>query len=145
MNRLTLFLFLYCVLTVRVLASNHIDHVVLINASEKQVPEFSSKEIRLLFLGYPVSKNNTLYVPLINHSSQQVYDMFLQKVMYMTESRYRRRLVSRVFQDGGEQPEHFDKQSELLSNLKSRPNTVTFVDLKKASQLDGVKIVQRLW
>ncbi len=139
------FLLIFSVIAVPVMANDSIGNVVLISAADKQVPEFTNKELRLLFLGYPVTKASATYKPLINASNQLVYSMFLQKVMYMTESRYERQLLSRVFRYGGERPVRYDDKGDLIRNLKKRPNAITFVNANITLQLDGVKIVQQLW
>ena len=99
----------------------------------------------MLYLGYSVTKKSQKFEPLINTSDDVTYKGFLQKVMYMSENNYDRKLVTRVFRHGGERPRKFNKRNDLIENLKMKPNTVTFIMTDVASQLKGIQIVQKLW
>lgn len=146
MNKLIQLLFILISLCIQpVFASEQDNNAVLISASGKLIPEFTNKEIRLLYLGFPVTKEEQTYEPLINASDPVTYKQFLQKVMFMTENRYQRQLISRVFRNGGEQPIRFDDKDNLINSLKNKTNTITFVMAGTASQLDNVQVIQRLW
>ena len=146
MKQLVLSLFILCnLLGTQTFADDQMSHAVLVSASDTPIAEFTNKELRMLFLGYSVTKNAQKVEPLINASDKVTYNGFLQKVMFMSENNYDRKLVTRVFRHGGERPRKFNKRNDLIENLKMRSNTVTFVMPDVAAQLKGIQIVQNLW
>jgi len=74
-----------------------------------------------------------------------VYEVFLQKVIYMSAQNYERRLVVRAFRLGGRRPEKYDNQVILLRNLRENPNAVTFMWQDDAQRQANIKIVTELW
>lgn len=126
-------------------ANEQTGHAVLITATETSVAKFSSKELRLLFLGYPVTRNNQIYKPLLNDSDKILYQVFLQKVMFMSENNYERKLVTRVFRHGGVRPDKYGNREVLIESIKNKSNTVTFVKSDYAALLDNIHVIQQLW
>jgi len=126
-------------------SQDKIIHVVLISASKQHIPEFTRKELRLLYLGYAIIKNQQKYEPLINASQKQIYNSFLQKIMYMSKKNYERQMMSRIFRQGGERPEIFNSRSDLISNLSIKKNRITFVTLEFARDNKNIQVVQQLW
>lgn len=146
MKRLSTALFiLFNLLFAQVLADDEMNHAVLISAAGVPVAEFTNKELRLLYLGYSVTKNAQKFKPLINASDKVTYSGFLQKIIFMSENNYDRKLLTRIFRHGGERPRKFNKQNDLIENIKMNPNTVTFVRTDVATKLKGIQMVQRLW
>lgn len=125
--------------------SDQVTHVVLVSSAKQPLQAFTRKELRLLYLGYAVIKNEQQYEPIINATQKQIYKGFLQKVMFMSEKNYERQLITRVFRRGGEQPGKFSSHNELIANLKMKPNRITFVRLNFAMQDDDIQVVQQLW
>lgn len=120
-------------------------HAVLISAATASVEKFTNKELRLLYLGYPVMRGELRFEPLVNRSDNYIYQSFLQKVMFMSEQSYDRKLVTRVFRHGGERPSSYLQHDPLIAELKKNTNTITFVTSEVAARIEGVQVVQRLW
>lgn len=146
MKRLGITLFiLFNLLFAQVFADDEISHAVLVSAAGSPISQFTSKQLRLLYLGYVVTKNDQKVEPLINNSDNVTYSGFLQKIIFMSENNYDRKLLMRIYRHGGERPRKFNKQNDLIEYLKMNPNTVTFVMTDVAKKLKGIQIVQRLW
>lgn len=126
-------------------ADNYDDHAILVTASKPTIERFTSKELRLLYLGYPVTRDGQSYKPLINLSNKTLYQKFLQKVMFMTEDNYERQLVTRVFRHGGQTPGKYSSREILLEVLKSTNNSVTFITPDTIKPSDQIYEIQRLW
>lgn len=119
--------------------------LVLVAGEASSAPELSSKEIRWLFMGLPVVKDEQRIEPLLNATDPLVYEVFLQKVIYMSAQNYERRLVTRVFRMGGQRPKKYDNLSDLLRNLRENSNTVSFMWQENAQRHPNIKIVTELW
>lgn len=119
--------------------------LVLVTSETSPALELSGKEIRWLFMGLPVVKAGQRIEPLINATNPLVYEVFLQKVIYMSAQNYERRLVVRAFRLGGRRPEKYDNQVILLRNLRENPNAVTFMWQDDAQRQANIKIVTELW
>lgn len=118
--------------------------VVLASSANTTVPQLSPIEVRKLFLGFPVIKNGQRIEPLLNLSDPLLYEMFLQKVIFMSASGYERRLLARTFQQGDAPPLEFSDLAGLSDALRSRPGTVTFMWEHTLRVRPGLRVVQEL-
>ena len=125
--------------------ASEVNHAVLIVAAGEPVEKFTTKELRLLYLGYPVTRGELRFEPLVNQSDKITYQGFLQKVMFMSEQSYNRKLVTRVFRRGGERPPSYHQRDPLISELKKNTNAITFVMPEVAASIEGIQVVQHLW
>jgi len=125
--------------------AGEIDHAVLVAAAGTPMHKFTNKELRRLYLGYPVTSGNRRFEPLVNQSGEVIYQVFLQKVMFMSEQSYNRKLVTRVFRHGGERPLSFQQRGPLISALKNNTSAITFMMPDVAAGIDGIQVVQSLW
>ena len=120
--------------------------VVLVASSGSSRPDtFSVSELRRLFLGIPVRRGGEMVTPLINASDKDIYQAFLQKVMFMSEANYQRQLVLRVFRRGGKRPQVYRDPRKLVQAMTVGPLGVTFMTREQVKQLQGVEVVQPLW
>ncbi len=119
--------------------------LVLATSSASSLSPLTVQEARKLFLGVPLDKSGEHPVPLLNISDPLIYEVFLQKVAFMSASTYESQMLSVVFRLGGKRPESFNDLKNLLDTLQQNPGTVTFLweDQVKASQ--GLKSVNVLW
>jgi len=125
--------------------ASEVDHAVLVAATGTPMKKFSNKELRRLYLGYPVTNGKQRFEPLVNQSNEIIYQVFLQKVMFMSEQSYNRKLVTRVFRHGGERPLSFQKRGSLISALKVNSSAITFMMPDVAAGIEGIQVVQLLW
>lgn len=116
-------------------------HIVMVSASSSPIQPFGPTEVRRLFLGLAVSQHGQRIQPLLNLSNPLLYEVFLQKVIFMSASSYERRVLSRTFQHGDAQPLEFTEQARLSDALKSRPSAVTFMWEKDARDKSNFKVV----
>jgi hypothetical protein len=119
--------------------------LVLVAASDSQIEKLQPRLFRKLFLDVPVTSNNQPLIPLINTSDDLLYEIFLQKVVYMSERHYERMLISRTFRTGRPRPARFSDNSELVKALNSTPGSVSVMWRKIAEEEKAVRIVQTLW
>ena len=63
----------------------------------------------------------------------------------MTEKGYRRKIVKRIFRQGGEKVKEAKNITELIDHLKNNLNDISFRDKETAKKTKGLKVVQVLW
>lgn len=119
--------------------------LVLVSNSEKNIESFNKTELRRLFLGFKVTRNNTAVTALRNSSSSDIYQVFLQNVMFMSERNYERRLLSLIFTKGNNQVTAYTDIPSLTSEVSTHKNTVSYLWLKEVEKHSNLKIIQVLW
>lgn len=128
------------------LAANDKDrHLVLVTNSTTGVTSLSASEIHKLFMGLPIEKDGQYLEAAINHSDPFLYEIFLQKIVYMSSISYERHLLSNVIQLGGRRPQVFNNTQSLIIALKQKAGTVSVLwdsDLKSVSDLT---IIGEVW
>jgi len=120
-------------------------HLVLVTDSTTGITTLTTSEIHKLFLGLPIEKGGHSLEAAINHSDPFLYEIFLQKIVYMSSISYDRHLLSNVIQLGGRRPQIFNNTRSLLNALKQRPGTVSVLwenDVKTRSDLT---IIGEIW
>jgi hypothetical protein len=120
-------------------------HLVLVCSTESSIPSLSQQEVRKLFLGVPTVRNGIRLKPLRNETEPRVSEVFLQKVIFMSQRSYERQLVSRVFRLGGTRPPVFTEMGELLDELRQSPGALSYMWSDQVAQTYGVKSCGVLW
>ena len=139
---LILLLMLLCVQSLRAVS---LRSLVLATSTSSALPSLTVAEARKLFLGVPLEKGGERPVPLLNASDPLIFEVFLQKVAFMSANAFESQTVSVVFRLGGKRPESYDDLNTLVDALQHNPGTVTFLweDQVRANQ--GIKAVNVLW
>ncbi|VAW65136.1 hypothetical protein MNBD_GAMMA11-2130 [hydrothermal vent metagenome] len=119
--------------------------LVLITASDYPLEKLSASEVRRLFINEPVVLKQQKITPLINTSDELQYEIFLQKVVYMSERYYERMLISKTFRRGRARPERFSDNNELVNALVSISGSVSVMWRETAEKEKRIRIVQTLW
>ena len=119
--------------------------LVLVGSATGTLPTLSIAEVRRLYLGRAVEKNGTRLEPIRNVSDPLLYEVFLQKVLFMSAQNYERHILTQVYQSGGPRPSYFDDRQALVAALKNQPAGVTFMWRADALASPEVRIIQVLW
>ena len=101
--------------------------LLLVTASDYDLGPVTNAELRKVFLGVPVTREGVRLRPLLNSTDPVATNVFLQKVIFMSERMYQRQLVSRVFRFGGQRPQEYDDLDSLVADLRSIPGALTFM------------------
>jgi len=118
---------------------------VLIAAELSPINKASVLEIRRLFLGLPSSSDNLIQNTVINLSDPVAYKEFLKNIMHMTDSGYRRKIVKRIFRQGGKKVNEIEDIEEIVNYLTNNPYDVSFMTADVAKKTKGIKVIQVLW
>ena len=119
--------------------------LVLATSASSSLPALTMQEARKLFLGVPLEKDGERPVPLLNTSDPLIYQVFLQKVAFMSASAYENQTLSVVFRLGGKRPENFTDLKNLVDALQQNPGTVTYLWDDQVQVSQGIKSVTILW
>lgn len=130
--------------TVSAFASTEKSVGVLVAADSSPVHKISILEIRRLYLGLP-SSDGLIKETVINLADPVAYKNFLKNVMHMTDNGYRRKIVKRIFRQGGRKVNEIQNIAEIVSYLEEHPYAVSFMAEETARKTKTIKVVQVLW
>lgn len=121
------------------------ERLVLVSNAATPVALLTSAEARKLFLGRPLVKNGVRLEALRNTSDVLLQEVFLQKVVFLSERAYERQLLSTAFREGGERPVAYANPKQLLAALQTRLGALTYMWESAARNTPGIKIIGELW
>jgi hypothetical protein len=119
--------------------------LVLVTSAASDLDQLSPPEVRRLYLGAPVSRNGQSLEPLRNLSDEALQEVFLQRVVYLSERAYERQIISRVFRLGGKRPVAFDDSAQLVDALRASPGTVSYMWADEVPADAGLTVLVELW
>jgi len=135
----------FCVLCLLGLWSSGISYsheenraLVLVTGVYSNLPKLRQWELKKLFLGVPIIKDNQKLIPLRNVSDRIMYEVFLQNVVHMSADTYE----NKVIEGPAVSYSDFD---QLLRLLVETPNTVSYMWRENARQEPRLRIVQVIW
>jgi len=119
--------------------------VLVVNARSDMRP-LTLQEVRKIYLGASMVVNGQVVKPLLNLSDETLYEVFLQKVMFMSAQAYQRQLVRRFLHAQGRRPVVYRDQARLLAALAGDPYAVTYVmRMDEAENHADLRILTVLW
>lgn len=119
--------------------------LLLVAGEQSETGTFSRAELRKIFLGIPVTRNDVRIRPLLNSTDALVMNVFLQQVVFMSEREYKRQLLSRVFRLGDQRPSEYDNIDELVDALSKTPGSLTFMWAEQFETQSGLVSLGVLW
>jgi len=102
-------------------------------------------ELRKIFLGVPVTRDNVRLKPLLNSTDPIATSIFLQQVIFMSEREYKRQLVSRVFRLGDQHPTEHEDIDLLVEDLRRTPGSLTFMWSDQFESYEGLESLGVIW
>lgn len=118
--------------------------LVLVTGSNTQVSPLDLSQLRRLFLGLPIYISKHRLHPVRNMTDPVMYEVFLQKVIYMSSNIYENQLINRSEKKDFDIYSIFDADN-LISNLLSQSGSITYMWEMHARQNKHLKIIQTLW
>lgn len=119
--------------------------VVLVADARSNLAELSQRDLRKLYLGFAYADAEGDLIAVRNESDDLLYQVFLQKVLYMSARTYERQLATRSMHAGMKQPDQIFDHNGVASYLQRSSNVVTFMWADDALLLPQLKVVQTLW
>ena len=100
-------------------------------------------QIRKIYLGSSDVTPKSIQ-PLINQSDRMLHEMFLQKVLFMSEKAYERYVRHKNFPSDTVMPVTYRSEDRLIEYLNAHPNAITCLSEQTAAQWPSLKVVTRL-
>lgn len=120
--------------------------LVLVTDVKNDMRHLSLQEIRRAYLGEKVIVNGYILKPLINMADDSMYEIFLQKVMFMSAQAYQRQLLRRFLHAQGKRPAVFRDHRKLMAAIAEDPHAVTYmIWMDEATKHTNLKVVAILW
>lgn len=119
--------------------------VALVAKKDSQIPVLENFSIRRIYLGVPYTHNGTTIHPVLNRSDEQLYQEFLQKVLFLSENAYRRRLFSSVVRAKGFTPREYNNLPNLVEALLTDPSSISVMRVVDAKRYPQLRIINVLW
>lgn len=119
--------------------------LVLVASGQPAIAALSPEEVRKLYLGVAVTKDGNAFLPLCNRTDTVAYEVFMQKIMYMSGPAYERAIAARMVRTiSSVRPPEYAAEKDLLQALAATPNAVTYMWADKA-EAAGLKVMAELW
>lgn len=119
--------------------------VVLVAASTSPLQNLDSLELRKIYLGFTVKRDDRIIKGLRNIVDENINVIFLQNVVAMSEKSYNKRLLFLTLRHGTPHPAEYDNIDDLLAALSTNPYSVSYMWKDDAVRLSQVKILKMLW
>ena len=119
--------------------------LVLVTRADSTLAPLSPSEVRQLFLGIPVIKDGVRIQPVRNQSDPRLYEVFLQKALFMSADHYERLLLGRLFRAGDPKPPAVHDRAALMRELQAAPMGVSFAWDRDLRGHTAVRPLQSLW
>lgn len=114
-------------LSLSALAQQEGNQLILVTDRATGIQTLTSEEIRRLFLGLPITKKGKQLEAVINQSDPLLYQIFLQKIVFMSSQVYERHLLENVIQTGEQRPKVHNLQDTLIADLHQSPGKISFI------------------
>jgi len=118
---------------------------LLVCSDNSGLESLSHAEVRKLFLGVPMFKDQLRLKPLLNASDALATDVFLQQIIFMSKREYERQLVSRVFRLGDQRPPEYENLDTLVNALLNTPGSLSYMWSEQLEHQTGLKSLGKLW
>jgi len=119
--------------------------LLLVCSENSTLESLSHAEVRKLFLGVPMTKDQVRLRPLLNTSDRLATDVFLQQIIFMSKREYERQLLSRVFRLGDPRPPEFENIDVLVKALLDTPGSMSFMWSEQLVNQSELKSLGVLW
>ena len=121
------------------------DQLILVTARASGITTLTSEETRRLFLGQPVTKMGKQLEVVINQSDPLLYQVFLQKVVFMSSQAYEHRLSENMTQVGSGRPKVHHSQAALVADLHKTPGKISFIWSSKLHLYPALVVIGETW
>lgn len=127
------------------LGNDEVQTLVAVSSGRSVLAGLKPTDLRLAFLSVPIGQGAARARPVLNHSSPLLYEVFLQKVVFLSSEQYQRQLVAHVFRSGGTRPMSVETEEQLVRLLREDPQRVSFMWARDAARHADIKVVKVLW
>ncbi len=106
--------------------------LVIVTSVHSPVGTLSPGQLRKIYLGSSDVTPQSIQ-PVINDSDRMLHEMFLQKVIFMSEKAYERYVRHKKFPSGTLMPVTYRSEDRLIEYLNAHPNAITCLSEQTAA------------
>ena len=118
---------------------------MLVVATDSPVAQLDAIEIRKLFLGLPVLRENRPLHAVRNASDTFLTEVFLQHVVAMSESAYDRRILAQMLQQGRPLPAELKSSDAVVAALRADRWAVSYMWWRDVVENPRLRVLRVLW
>lgn len=133
-----------CILSPSTWAEDKPLRLVIVTSVHSHIKVLSSPVLRKIYLGSAATVGSQSIQPLINKSNRLLAEMFLQKVLFMSQNTYERHLRHTQFPVGTVLPVTYRSEAKLIEYLNLHPNSITCLTEQAAAKRPSLRVVMRL-
>lgn len=119
--------------------------MVLVVRNDSPIADLDSIELRKLYLGIPVWRNGRALQPLLNRTSPQIEQVFLQTVVAMSQGNYDRRVLQMAIKFGRPPPHAYEDVQALAAAVRADEIAVTYMWSDQVQDHPRLKRLRVLW
>jgi len=124
------------------LSAENSQTLVIVTNSNSELTPLNAKELRRLYLGLKVVKDNAHVKAIQNYSDDILHEVFLQKIMYMSSRTYQRQLKVITIRKGIKPPKEFSSNKSIENSLKNDNNSIAYMWKAHADANPNLHILQ---
>lgn len=136
---------IFCMLAFMPVASLAHHQVVLVTNTSCPLNTLSSLELRKIYFGIKVRRNNFQIRGLRNLTNSQLDKIFHQTVVAMTSKSYSRRLLAQILNSGTPRIAKFYNTEALKAELSNNTCNITYMWEEEVIHFQDLKIIKLLW
>lgn len=118
--------------------------LVIVTSQQSSIKVLSGPVLRKVYLGAAYGIGLQPIQPLINQSNRMLHEMFLQKVLFMSQTTYERHLRHTKFPTGTVLPVAYRSEVKLIDYLDTHPDSITCLTEQAAAKRPSLRVVMRL-
>lgn len=118
--------------------------LVIVTSQQSSIKALSGPVLRKVYLRSASGIGFQPIQPLINQSNRMLQEMFLQKVLFMSQNTYERHLRHTKFPTGTVLPVDYRSEVKLIDYLNAHPNSITCLTEQAAAKRPSLRVVMRL-
>lgn len=118
--------------------------LVIVTSAHSRIDGLNYPVLRKIYLGSVSSVSAYPIYPLINQSNRLLHEMFLQKVLFMSQNTYKHHLHHTKFPTDTVLPIAYRSEDKLIAHLNAHPGSITYLTERAAAIRPSVRVVMRL-
>jgi len=115
--------------------------LVIVTSNKSKVTSLNRKELRRVYLGLTVVKNEFKVRPIRNLSNDDLHEAFLQNVMFMSSRTYERQLNIRTIRKGIKPPVEYMTSNNVVKALLGKEESIAYMWKSEADNNPNIRIL----
>lgn len=118
--------------------------LVIVTSAHSRIGVLNYPMLRKIYLGSVSAVGTRPIYPLINQSNGLLHEMFLQKVLFMSQNTYKHHLLHTKFPADTVMPLAYRSEDKLIAYLNTHPDSITCLTEQAAAKRPSLRVVMRL-